>query len=277
MPDLAPTMRMADGTDIPRLGLGVMFISDDDLPGIVGEAVRSGYRHFDTATHYGNEARLGESIGRLDVDRSTLFVTTKLPDSHHGHDEALRAFDASERALGRIDLYLIHWPQPARQRYVASWKALVRLREERRVRSIGVANFPPSLIDELAAETGVAPAVNQIELHLRFQQRQARAFHTARGILTQAWSPLAHGGSLDLPALTEIARKHDRTPAQIALAWHLRNGLIAIPKTATPARLRENFAALDISLDEDDLAALDALDDPAGRFGPEPLADRPPR
>ena len=277
MPDLAPTIRMADGTDIPRLGLGVMFISDDDLPGIVGEAVRSGYRHFDTATHYGNEARLGESIGRLDVDRSTLFVTTKLPNSHHGHDEALRAFDASERALGRIDLYLIHWPQPARRRYVESWKALVRLREERRVRSIGVANFPPSLIDELAADTGVAPAVNQIELHLRFQQRQARAFHAARGIVTEAWSPLAHGGGLDLPALTEVARKHGRTPAQIALAWHLRNGLIAIPKTATPARLRENFAALDISLDEDDLAALDTLDDPAGRFGPDPLADPPPR
>lgn len=277
MPASVPTIRMADGANIPQLGLGVMFIPDEDLPGIVDQAVRIGYRHFDTATHYGNEARLGESIGRLAVHRAALFVATKLPNSHHGHDEALRAFDESERALGRIDLYLIHWPQPELRRYVASWKALVRLQEEGRVRSIGVANFPPLLVDELAAETGVLPAINQVELHLRFQQRQVSAFNAARGIVTEAWSPLAHGGGLDLPALAEVARKHGRTPAQVALAWHFRNGVVAIPKTATPTRLRENFDALDLILDEGDLAALDALDDPAGRFGPDPCAGRPAR
>lgn len=277
MTDPAPTIAMADGAAIPQLGLGVMLIPDADLPAIVAEAVRVGYRHFDTATHYRNEALLGDAIRRLDVDRGELFVTTKLPNSHHGHDETLRAFDASERALGRIDLYLVHWPQPAHRRYVASWRALVRLKAEGRIRSIGVANFPPELIDELAAETGVLPAINQIELHPAFQQRETRAFHRARGIVTQAWSPLAHGRGLDLPVLGALARRHGGTPAQVALAWHRQRGVVAIPKTANAGRLRENFASLDLILDDADLAALDALDDPAGRFGPDPWLTQPPR
>lgn len=270
MTNLSPEFRLLDGTRIPQLGLGVMFVPNEDLPALIAEAVDVGYRHFDTATHYFNEAGVGESLRRLEFDRDDLFVTTKVPNSHHGYDEALKAFEASEKAIGRIDLYLVHWPQPPKGKYVDTWRALVRLKEEGRVRSIGVANFPRPLIEELEAETGILPAINQIELHPRYHQREAREFHAGRGILTESWSPLEQGRILSNPLIVEIAQKHGRTPAQIVLNWHLRSGLVVIPKAADSRHLRDNFAALDFAIDDADLTAIASLDDPGGNFGPDP-------
>lgn len=266
----SPELELLDGTRIPQLGLGVMHVSNEDLPALIAEAIAIGYRHFDTATHYFNEAGVGDALQRLDFDRDELVVTTKVPNTGHGYDEALRAFDASEKAIGRVDLYLVHWPQPPKGKYVQTWKALVRLKEEGRVRSIGVANFPPPLIEELEAETGVLPVVNQIELHPRFQQHDAREFHSARGILTESWSPLERGSVLSHPVIAAIAGKHGRTPAQVVLNWHIRSGLVVIPKAADSRHLRDNFASLDFALDTADLAGIAALDDPEGRFGPDP-------
>jgi 2,5-diketo-D-gluconate reductase A len=217
---------------------------------------------------YRNEEGVGVAVqGRPDV-----FVTTKLGNSDHGFDETLRAFEASARKLARhpIDLYLIHWPRPRTNRYVESWKGLVRLREEGRVRSIGVSNFNRDHLERIIDETGVTPAVNQIELHPRFQQRALRKFHDERGIKTESWSPLGRGGLLGEAAIVAAAEKHGRTPPQVVIRWHLDHGLIAIPKTVRAERLEENIGALDFRLDEDDIRRIDALDSPYGRMGPDP-------
>jgi 2,5-diketo-D-gluconate reductase A len=265
-------IRLNDGAHIPQLGLGVMQIATGDLPQVIGTAVALGYRHFDTATHYANEDGVGEGLRAAPVDRDELFVTTKLPNTGHGYDAALRAFDASEKAIGRIDLYLVHWPQPPKGLYRDSWRALVRLREEGRVRSIGVSNFPPALIEELEADTGVLPAVNQIQLHPFHQQPAARDFHAERGIVTESWSPLAHGQGLTEPVILDMAERHGRTPAQIILRWHLQSGTVIIPKAAKEEHLAQNFAAWDFALSAADVAAIDALDRAQeGRIGPDPM------
>ncbi len=271
MRDTARTLPMRDGVPIPQMGLGVMYVPGGTLPALMREAVRLGYRHFDTATVYGNEAEVGEGLRSLDVDRDEVFVTTKLQDGMHGYDQALRAFDASERAIGRIDLYLIHWPQPAKALYGESWRALVRLQAEGRVRSIGVANFTPALIEEVAADTGVFPALNQVELHPRFQQRDARAYHRANGILTEAWSPLEHGRVLTNEAVVELARRLGRPPAQVVLRWHLQNGLVVIPKAADAKHLADNYAAWDFELSDADMASIAALDGNQSAFGLDPM------
>lgn len=267
----SPEIALNDGGSIPALGLGVMFVPAAEVPALMEDAVRLGYRHFDTATHYHNEAGVGEGLTRIEIARDELFVTTKLPNNHHGYDEALRAFDASEKAIGRIDLYLIHWPQPPKGRYLDCWRALVRLREEGRVRSIGVANFPSALMTELVGETGVWPAVNQIELHPRYQQYELRAFHAQHGIVTQSWSPLEHGRALGDPTIQAIAMRHGRSPAQIILRWHIDNGLVVIPKAADREHLRANFEALDVRLSAADMAAIAELHRPDGCFGPDPM------
>jgi 2,5-diketo-D-gluconate reductase A len=266
-----------DGASIPQLGLGVMLVPEGTLGALMREAVDLGYRHFDTATHYGNEAEVGEGVRALEIDRDEICVTTKLPDGMHGYDAALRAFDRSEKAIGRIDLYLIHWPQPMKGLYRDSWKALVRLQAEKRVRSIGVANFPKALLQEIIADTGVVPAINQIELHPRFQQREARAFHDAKGILTESWSPLEHGKGPGNPAIVEIAERIGRTPAQVILRWHLQSRLAAIPKTADRGRLAENIGAWDFVLDDADMARLDALDEGKSAFGSDPMTHQTDR
>ncbi|WP_440861782.1 aldo/keto reductase [Sphingopyxis sp. 22461] len=265
------TLTMNDGGAIPQLGLGLMFVPQDRLPGLMREAVKLGYRHFDTATHYGNETEVGEGIRSLNIDRDEIWITTKLPDGMHGYDAALRAFDASEKAIGRIDLYLIHWPQPAKGLYRSCWKALVRLRAEKRVRSIGVANFPRQLIDEIEGDTGVCPAVNQIELHPRFQQHAARAFHADKHILTESWSPLEHGRVLVNPVIVEIAQRIKRSPAQVALRWHLQSGLVVIPKAADTRHLVDNLAAADFVLDAADMARIARLDCSGSAFGVDPM------
>jgi 2,5-diketo-D-gluconate reductase A len=259
---------------MPRLGLGVWQAAPDQTAGAVATALSAGYRHIDTAAAYRNEAGVGEGVRRSAVPRAEVFVTTKLWNDDQGFDSTLRAFDGSLRRLGLdyVDLYLIHWPSPRRDRYVDSWKAMIRLREEGRARSIGVSNFAAEHLDRLIRETGATPAVNQIELHPAFQQRTLREADAARGIATEAWSPLGRGGLLTRPGLAAIGRKHGKTAAQAIIRWHLQMGLIVIPKSVTPSRIAENFDIWGFELDEADLATIAALDDPRGRMGPDPAA-----
>jgi 2,5-diketo-D-gluconate reductase A len=263
-----PTVALNDGATMPQFGLGVFQTPPDATEQIVRMAVDEGYRLVDTASMYRNEDGVGNAL----AGRSDVFVTTKLGNSDHGFDETLRAFDASMSKLRRdtLDLYLIHWPRSRFNRYVESWKAFIQLQKEGRVRSIGVSNFNRDHLERIIAETGVTPAVNQIELHPRFQQKALRAFHDERGIKTESWSPLGRGGLLGEAAIVAIAAKHRKTPAQVVIRWHLDSGLIAIPKTVRLERLKENIGALDFRLDGDDLRRIDALDSPDGRMGPDP-------
>jgi 2,5-diketo-D-gluconate reductase A len=263
-----PTVTLNDGVAMPQFGLGVFQTPPETTEEIVRMAVEEGYRAVDTAAMYRNEAGVGMALhGRTDV-----FVTTKLGNSDHGFDETLRAFEASVSRLRRdpLDLFLIHWPRPRVNRYVDSWKAFIRLQKEGRVRSIGVSNFNQDHLERIIGETGVTPAVNQIELHPRFQQKALRAVHDRLGIKTESWSPLGRGAFLGEAAITEIAAKHRRTPAQVVIRWHLDSGLIVIPKTVRRERLKENSGALDFRLDADDMRRIDALDSPDGRIGPDP-------
>ena len=253
-----PTVALNDGVTMPQFGLGVFQTPPDATERVVKMAVDEGYRLVDTASMYRNEDGVGAALlGRTDV-----FVTTKLGNSDHGFDQALRAFDDSARKLRRdkLDLYLIHWPRPRVNRYVESWKAFVRLQKDGRVRSIGVSNFNRDHLERIIGETGVTPAVNQIELHPRFQQRALRAFHDQHGIKTESWSPLGRGGLLGEPAIVDIAAKHRKTPAQVVIRWHLDSGLIVIPKTVRLERLKENIGALDFRLEGDEVRRIDALE-----------------
>ena len=266
-----PRVELPDGNAIPQVGFGVFQISPDETADAVAHALRVGYRAVDTAAAYGNEAEVGEAVRAGGVGSEGVFVTTKLWNSDHGRDRALRAFEHSLDRLGleRIDLYLIHWPAPARDRYVETWKALTELRDSGRARSIGVSNFEIDHLERILDATGVAPAVNQVELHPRFQQSDLRRFHSEHGIATEAWSPLAQGGVLEDPVVAELASAHGRTPAQVVLRWHLQLGNLVIPKSATPARIEENFAIFDFRLDDDAMRAMEGLD--AGeRIGPDP-------
>ena len=267
-----PILPLADGRAIPQLGFGVYQLADAQAPEIVAQAIETGYRSIDTAAIYGNEAGVGRALRSSVVSRGDLFVTTKLWNERQGFDETLRAFDESLAALGLddVDLYLIHWPCPERGRYLETWKAFIRLKEEGRVKSIGVSNFQPEHLDRIIGETGMVPVVNQIELHPRFQQHALRAVHARHGILTESWSPLGQGKELDDPVLARIARSHGRTPAQVVLRWHIESGLVVIPKTATPVRIAENFDLFGFALTPEDHAAIAGLDKSDGRIGPDP-------
>jgi 2,5-diketo-D-gluconate reductase A len=263
-----PAVVLNDGQSMPQLGLGVFQTPPEITAEIVRQAVDVGYRAVDTAAAYRNEEGVGEALrGHDDV-----FVTTKLWNADHGFDEALRAFEESARKLRRrtLDLYLIHWPRPRFNGYVESWKALVRLKSEGRARSIGVSNFNIDHLERIIGETGVTPAVNQIELHPKFQQKALRAFHGDHGIRTESWSPLGRGPLLSDPVIAGIAAKHGKTPAQVVIRWHLDSGLIVIPKTVRLERLKENIGALGFRLDGDDMRRIEALDSPGGRIGPDP-------
>jgi 2,5-diketo-D-gluconate reductase A len=268
MPDV-PSQLLNDGRSIPQLGLGVFQTPPDETETIVRAALETGYRYVDTAKVYGNEEGVGAAVRDCP---DWVFVTTKLWNPDQGYDAALAAFDASYKRLGldEIDLYLIHWPVPRLDRFVESWKALIRLREEGRVRSIGVSNFRIEDLQRLIDETGVTPATNQIVLHPGFQQRELRAFHENHGIVTTSWAPLGQGGALSDPVIGRIAEKHGKTPAQTIIRWHIDSGLNVIPKTASPARLPENFDVFDFALDHEDLRTIEALDRPDGRIGPDP-------
>lgn len=270
----APLLPLADGRAIPQLGLGLYKVPADDTARLVAEAIEIGYRHLDTAAFYGNEAEAGRAVREAPVPRDELFVTSKVWKDDNGYDQTRRAFDDSMRRFGldALDLYLIHWPVPSTDRYVDTWRALVELQREGRVRSIGVANFHAHHIERIVDETGVAPVVDQVELHPWLPQRELREFDADRGILTEAWSPLARGRVLDDPVLAAVAAKHGRSPAQIVLRWHVQLGVVVIPKASSAARLRENLDVFGFELDADDLAAIASLES-GERTGRDPDLD----
>ena len=273
MPNRIPAIFLNDGHTLPQFGLGTWQIPDEDVAAVLQSAFAMGYRAIDTAAAYENERGVGEGIRRSDLPRQSLAITTKLANDCHGYDTALRAFDASLARLGLdyVDLYLIHWPLPMHDLYVETWKALIEIKNQGRARSIGVSNFNVEHIERLLDETGTVPAVNQIELHPRFQQKALRNFHADHGIATESWSPLGRATFLQDPVLGSLVRKHGKSPAQIILRWHLDNGLIVIPKSVNAGRLRENIDVLDFKLDGDDMSKIAGMDRADGRTGPDPL------
>ena len=266
-----PSLEQNDGKQIPQLGFGVFQVPPEDTAAVVQQAIETGYRAIDTAAAYGNEAGVGEGIRRGGLEREDVYVTTKLWNGDHGRDRALRAFDSSLERLGfdYVDLYLIHWPVPGQGQYVETWEALVEIAREGRARSIGVSNFMVEHLDRIISETDVVPVVNQIELHPRFQQGELRRYHAEHAILTEAWSPLGQGTLLDDQTITDIARAHQRTPAQVILRWHLQLGNVVIPKSATPKRIEENFQVFDFELSDEEMGRIQKLDS-GRRIGPDP-------
>ena len=272
-PTGVPDIALNDGRAIPQIGFGVWRLDDGQSPEVVGAALAAGYRSVDTAAIYGNEAGVGRALRSASVPREDVFLTTKLWNDRQGFDTTLRAFDESLERLGLdgVDLYLIHWPCPDRDAYVDTWRALIRLKADGRAGSIGVSNFTAEHLERIAEETGVVPAVNQIELHPRFQQRRLREVHARLGVVTEAWSPLGQAKALDDPALTAVAACHGRSVAQVILRWHVEAGCVAIPKSANPARIAENIDLFGFRLTAEDHAAIAGLDRADGRIGPDPL------
>lgn len=270
----APRLSLDDGATIPQLGYGLYRVPPSDTARLCRDAIAIGYRHLDTAAFYGNEEAVGEAVRDAPVPRDELYVTSKVWKDDNGYDTTLRAFDRSMALLGldQLDLYLIHWPAPSTDRYVDTWRALIRLQEEGRVRSIGVANFHAHHIERIVAETGVKPVVNQVELHPWLPQTELREFDERHDIRTEAWSPLARGRILGTPLLDDLADKHGRTPAQIVLRWHIELGNIVIPKASSPERLRENLDVFDFALDPEDLASMASLET-GERTGRDPDLD----
>ncbi|MCA1943020.1 MAG: aldo/keto reductase [Yonghaparkia sp.] len=276
MTDAIPTphLTLHDGTSIPQFGLGVWQVDDDVAERVVSEAIEVGYRHIDTARVYKNETGVGRAIATSGIPRDELFITTKLWNSDQGRDTARAALEASLERLGleQVDLYLIHWPAPKYGKHVETWEALIELREAGLTRSIGVSNFLQTHLDDLAAATDVVPVVNQIELHPAFQQRELRAFQEARGIRTESWSPLGSGNYdlAELPGFAAIAARHGKSVQQIAIRWHLQEGLIVFPKTTRRERLIENADVFDFELSADEMATIAACDRDQ-RVGAHPL------
>lgn len=264
-----------DGNSIPQLGFGVFQVPPEETAATVTSALEVGYRHIDTAQMYGNEAGVGEAIAASSIPRDELFVTTKLNNKFHAPDDVRRSFDESLDALGldHVDLFLIHWPLPTRYDgdYVSTWKAMAELTTDGRAKSVGVSNFEPEHLERIIDETGVLPAVNQIEVHPRFANEAARAANAKRSLLTEAWSPIGQGAVLEDPTIGEIASRLGKTPAQVTLRWHIERGDVVFPKSMHVARMKENFEIFDFTLVPDDVAAINALDRGAeGRIGPDP-------
>ncbi|WPF82847.1 aldo/keto reductase [Sanguibacter sp. 4.1] len=267
-----PTVTLNNGIEMPRLGFGVFQVPDDETRAAVSTALEAGYRSIDTAAVYGNERGTGQALADSGIARDELFVTTKLWNSEQGYDSTLAAFDASLEKLGldHVDLYLIHWPTPAKDTYLDTWRAFEEIYASGRARAIGVSNFLPEHLERVVAAGGTVPAVNQVELHPALQQRDIQAANAAHGVVTEAWSPLAQGGALlSEEPITAIADRLGRSPAQVVLRWHLQQGRVVIPKSVTPSRIAENIALFDFELTGDDLAAIDGLERD-GRVGPHP-------
>ena len=267
-----PTVQLNTGIDMPSLGFGVFQIGPEEVMGPVRGALDAGYRLIDTAWGYHNEEGVGRAVRESGIPREQLFITTKLTNSEHGYDRALRAFDASlaKLEMDYVDLYLIHWPLPKAGLYVETWRAFEKLYAEGRARSIGVSNFTIAHLQKLLDETGTVPAVNQVELHPRLAQPALREFHSLHGIVTEAWAPIGQGkGLLEDPAIKEMAERYGKSPAQVVLRWHVQIGDIAIPKSVTPARIRENIDVFDFELSPTDVALLSELG-PEERIGPDP-------
>ena len=268
----APMLHLNDGHQIPQLGFGVFQIPPEQTVEPVQTALQAGYRHIDTAQGYGNEEGVGKAIANSGVPREEIFLTTKLTNSEHGRDKALRAFDESLSKLGtdHVDLFLIHWPLAMFDQYVETWKALEEIRASGRARSIGVSNFTVKNLNRLRAETDVVPVLNQIELHPRFPQEELRAYHAEHQILTESWSPIGQGGDLlSSPELVTLAEELGKTPAQVVLRWHVELGLVVIPKSVTPERIRSNLDVFDFELTEAQMSVLGGMDT-GTRMGPDP-------
>jgi len=266
-------LRLNDGREIPQLGLGVYKVPDAEAARVVEVAIDAGYRHIDTATLYNNERGVGDGVRASGVPRDEVFVTTKVWDDDHGFDKTRRAFDTSLELLGfdYVDLYLIHWPVPSTDLFVETWRALEAIKADGRALSIGVSNFAPHHIDRLLDETDTVPAINQVELHPWLPQQQVRDYDASHGIRTEAWSPLARGRLIGDRVLDSIAAKHDRSPAQVVIRWHLQLGNVVIPKSVTASRIVENFQVFDFELDTADLAAIAGLES-GTRTGMDPDA-----
>jgi 2,5-diketo-D-gluconate reductase A len=264
-------VKLNNGNGMPQVGFGVFQIDIEETPDAVEHALRTGYRSIDTAAAYENEAGVADGIERSGIARDTVFLTTKLWNNGHGREKAKRAFERSLERLrcDYVDLYLIHWPVPARDLYVETWQALVKFAQEGRARSIGVSNFQIDHLERVIDATGVTPAINQVELHPMFQQEELRRFHAEHDIATEAWSPLGQGAVLDDEVVGRIADEHGRTPAQIVLRWHLQLGNVVIPKSVTPSRIEENFDLFDFELDQEQMQAVEELDR-GQRIGPDP-------
>jgi 2,5-diketo-D-gluconate reductase A len=269
--NLSPALTLNNGVEIPQLGFGVFQIPTDDTVSAVTKAFEVGYRHIDTAAMYGNEREVGQAVRDSGLAREDVFVTTKLDNDSHGYDEARAAFDASIGALGLdyVDLYLIHWPQPANDRYIDTWRAFEQIYADGRAKSIGVSNFQPNHLRRLIAETTVLPAVNQVEVHPTFTQPELRAVHADLGIVTEAWSPLGQAADLENATVTRIAESLGKTPAQIVLRWHLQRGDVVFPKSVTSERIEANFDVFDFELSGSDMADVDSLE-AGNRMGPDP-------
>ena len=270
-----PTITLHDGTSIPQLGFGVFQVPPPETAATVAKALEAGYRHIDTAQMYGNEAGVGDAIRESGLDRDDLYVTTKLNNTFHRPDDARREIDASLERLGleQVDLFLIHWPLPTRYDgdFVQTWRALIEAQEAGKTRSIGVSNFQPAHLDRIVEETGVVPVVNQVEVHPFFANEDVRAANQRHGVLTEAWSPIAQGKVVDDDTIGEIASLVGRTPAQVALRWHVQRGDIVFPKSMNADRMRQNFEIFDFELEPTHMSAIDELDGgEPGRMGPNP-------
>lgn len=267
-----PTITLNDGKTIPQLGLGVWQVPPEITKRVVSDALKAGYRSIDTAEGYNNEEGVGEALRDSGLARDDVFVTSKLRNGAHKRDKALAAFDEtmSKLAIDKLDLFLIHWPVPGQNNYVEAWKTLVELQQSGRVTSIGVSNFDQNHLEEIVQATGVVPVVNQIELHPAYQQRDKIAYHQDKNIRIESYSPLGQGEAMKGKVITDIAKKHGKTPAQTIIRWHLDQGHIVIPKSVTQSRIVENFEVFDFKLDADDLAQIAKLDDPNGKMGAKP-------
>ncbi len=272
-----PNLTLNNGITIPQLGLGVWKAAEGgEVERAVSAALETGYRLIDTAAIYGNETGVGKAINASGVPREEVFITTKLWNANHAHDDALRAFEESLQKLdcGYIDLYLIHWPVPMDGKFVEAWKALEKLYADKRVRAIGVSNFKPHHLEELLQNSDVIPTVNQIELHPMLQQKETRDYCAQHDIIVESWSPLMQAGeALEHPTITKIAEQYSKTPAQVVLRWHIENGLIVIPKSVNPQRIEENFNLFDFELTAEDMQQIESMNQDR-RIGADPdLAD----
>jgi 2,5-diketo-D-gluconate reductase A len=269
-----PSIRLNNGVEIPQVGFGVFQIPPDETAAAVRKALDAGYRHVDTAQMYGNEEGVAKALAESGLDREDVFLTTKLANDRHGRDEPVRALEESLLRLGtdHVDLYLIHWPLPAQDLYVDTWRGFERVLDDGRARAIGVSNFTDAHLDRLIGETSTVPAVNQIELHPRFPQPELRRYHADRGIVTEAWAPLGQGGDLlTEPVLVALGEKYGKTPAQVVLRWQVQLGNVVFPKSVRPERMRENVDIFDFALSPEDVEAVTALDvGGRGRMGPHP-------
>jgi 2,5-diketo-D-gluconate reductase A len=266
-----PTLDLNDGNHIPHLGFGVFQVEPQDTEDAVLHALKMGYRLVDTAALYGNESEVARAVAASELDRSDVFVTTKVWNDDHGRSRTLKAFESSLARLGTdwVDLYLIHWPAPVQGKYVETWEALCECKEAGRARSIGVSNFLVEHLERIIDATGVTPAVNQVELHPRLQQQELRDFHREHGIVTESWSPLGRGSLLDDPVVEQVAAATGRTPAQVLLRWNVQLGCVVIPRSVRPQRIEENAQIFDFELSDEQMAAIARLDR-GERIGPDP-------